>query len=69
MTIKEVTQQRASGLLIAIGIVFVLFLIFAVNMFEPPVRQDLTGSTKNAPTVNDWKGNSGSLPYSPPSMQ
>lgn len=63
MSNQEITQHRASGLLIAIGIGIALFLVFAVKANDIPARLDLMSSPKAAPVVEDWKGNSGSIPY------
>lgn len=69
MSSQKVSQHSSSGpsastlMPIAIGIAIVLLLVFAARLIDMPVRQDLMSSPNIAPVVEDWKGNSGSIPY------
>lgn len=55
-------KQGASILPIAVAIGIVVLLVFAAKILDIPVRQDLTVGSNSALVVQDWKGNSGSLP-------
>lgn len=71
MSSQKVTQHRSSepsaststSMSIPIGIAIVLLIVFAAKLIDIPVRQDLTGSPSSSIVVEDWKGNSGSIPY------
>lgn len=65
MSSKEVIQHRASSLLIIIGTGIALFLVLAANALDISVRHDATTGAKTAPIIEDWKGNSGTIPYKP----
>lgn len=69
MSNEKITQHRASGpsmaMSVAIAIGIVLLLVIAAKSLGIPVHQDLTGVSNAAPVVEDWKGNSGSIPQRP----
>lgn len=73
MSSEKVIQHSANGLstsvVIAIGIGVVLLLVFAAKSVDMPVGPDLTGGLSATPVVEDWKGNSGSIPQRPRSLQ
>ncbi len=56
-------QPRPSILLIALGIV--ILAVISLRSVDIPVRQDVTSVPVDTPVIEEWRGNSGSLPAAP----
>ncbi len=56
-------QPRPSILLIALGIV--ILAVISLKSVDIPVRQDVTGVPVATPVIEEWRGNSGSIPNEP----
>lgn len=64
MYAKDDTQHRARVLLIAMGIV--ILTVLSLKSLDIPARDSVTSAPDTAPVIEDWKGNSGSIPTTPP---
>ncbi len=63
MFAKPESLNRPSLLLIAMGIV--ILAVLSLKSLDIPVRQDVTGVPVATPVIEDWRGNSGSIPDAP----
>ena len=53
-------QFRPQLILIAMGIV--ILTVLSLRGLDIPVRHDVTNGPDTAPVIEDWRGNSASLP-------
>lgn len=60
-------HYRPHLILIAMGIV--ILAVLSLQSLDVPVRQDVTNGPDTSPVIEDWRGNSGSLPPVPPIRQ
>ena len=56
-------QPRPSILLIALGIV--ILAVISLKSVDIPVRQDVIHVPVATPVIEEWRGNSGSIPAAP----
>lgn len=56
-------QLRPGLLLIAMGIV--ILAVLSLQSIDIPVRHDVTSVPDTPPVIEDWRGNSGSIPSAP----
>ncbi len=56
-------QPRPSILLIALGIV--ILAVISLKSVDIPVRLDVTSVPVTTPVIEEWRGNSGSIPAAP----